>query len=327
MTKLTDIAIRKLPVPETGRKTYWEQGFGVRVSYSGSKAFVLKHQGKMQVIGKYPAMSLKIARETAQRMKLGDTPQTRLESLSEARTAYLAECEVKNRPATVKQYRHFLMQVTKPKLSDVSRNDIDMTSPHAVMAWRVFFNWCIRNELIDKNPFNHTKVSWTSRSRVLTAEELKAVYTYDHPPYSDYVKLMVLTGQRVGQFKQFVLKDDTVLFPASIMKGKIEHEIPLTNASRPIFERLQPFNGWSKAKTRLDKTTGITDWVQHDLRRTFSTRMAALRVPIHVTEALLAHSSGQVSGVAATYNRYNYLIEMREALEAYELWLDSIVCS
>ena len=77
------------------------------------------------------------------------------------------------------------------------------------------------------------------------------------------------------------------------------------------------FNGWQKAKILLDNKCGVANWTLHDLRRTFSSNMAALRVPPHVTEKLLSHSSGIASGVAATYNRYQYLPEMRDAVSGW----------
>lgn len=224
--RLTELAVRNLKPPEKGQKTYWERGFGVRVSQGGTKTFLVKHDERWVTIGKYPSISLKTARDEAQRIKLGVAPIRRLETLREAREAYLEECEIKNRPSTVKQYRHFLNKVKRRKLADVQRTDIDLSSPHAVMIWRVFFNWCIRHEMVDKNPFAFVRVSWASRTRVLTEDELRRVFRYEDRPYSDYLKLLILTGQRIGQFKQFdqiELKADTMIFPASIMKGKVEH--------------------------------------------------------------------------------------------------------
>jgi hypothetical protein len=53
------------------------------------------------------------------------------------------------------------------------------------------------------------------------------------------------------------------------------------------------------------------------LRRTFATNLAALGAAIHI--------SGTVSGVAAVYNRYSYLDEMRAAIEAWEKRLSVIL--
>jgi integrase len=63
----------------------------------------------------------------------------------------------------------------------------------------------------------------------------------------------------------------------------------------------------------------------HDLRRTFATNLAALGTPIHVTEKLLNHVSGTVSGVAAIYNRHAYMDEMRAAIINWEKRVAEIV--
>lgn len=322
---LTDLAIKKLPVPTKGQSVTWDKGLGVKVSPAGTKSFIVKHKNKVVTLGRYPGMSLKQAREAAFKHKMDDTPTKRLDSLSDAISSYIAECEQKNRAATVKQYRHFLSHVDKPRLSDVERSDIDLSSPHAVMVWRVFFNWAIRNELVDKNPFASVKVSWTSRDRVLSYAELRSVWRYIYPPYSDYLKLLILTGQRSGQFKSFEVRGDTLFFPASIMKGKRDHTIPATTSVLELVDRLEPFNGWSKAKKRCDLHSHVRDWTLHDLRRTFSTIHASIGTPLHLTEQILAHSSGAISGVAATYNRHNYLKEMRGALALYEEHIQAIV--
>ncbi|MFG6605253.1 tyrosine-type recombinase/integrase [Sulfitobacter sp. 1A10445] len=322
---LTDLAIRKLPTPKTGQSVTWDKGLGVKVSPAGTKSFIVKHKNKVKTLGRYPAMSLKQARTAAFQHKMNDTPAKRLDRLSDAVSAYLAECERKNRPATVTQYRLFLSQVKKTRLSDVVQSDIDISSPHAVMVWRVFFNWAIRNELVERNPFAFIKVSWTSRDRVLSNRELRSVWRYTYPPYSDYLKVLILTGQRNGQFKSFEVRGDTLFFPASIMKGKRDHTIPATPYVLELVDRLEPFNGWSKAKKRCDLYSEVRGWKLHDLRRSFSTIHASIGTQLHLTEQMLAHSSGSISGVAATYNRHTYLTEMRSALEKYEEHIQSVV--
>lgn len=321
--KLTDLAIRQLAIPEQGQKTYWEQGLGVRVSQGGSKTFVAKVNNRQTTLGRYPDMTLKSARQAFLKTKTIETTPKRLSSLSEARTAYLEECERKNRPATVHVYRNYLMKVDRERLTDVRKEDIDLSSAHAVTTWKVFFNWCMRHELVDRNPFTFETARYEERSRFLTDDELRAVYAYDWPPYSDYIKLSILTGQRIGQWQDYTVTDDTIVFPASIMKGKREHIIPLMPMTASLLP-VAPFGGWSKAKKRMDEKTGVTGYRVHDLRRTFSTTMASLQVPLHVTEAILDHRSGSISGVAATYNRYNYLKEMREALALYERHIQTV---
>ena len=52
---------------------------------------------------------------------------------------------------------------------------------------------------------------------------------------------------------------------------------------------------------------------------------ARLGTPIHVTERLINHISGAISGVAAIYNRHSYLPEMREAVAQYEKHLSDLI--
>ena len=85
------------------------------------------------------------------------------------------------------------------------------------------------------------------------------------------------------------------------------------------------FGGWNRPKVALDKRCNIAPWTLHDLRRTFATDLAALGTPIHITEKLLNHISGTVSGVAAVYNRHAYMDEMRAAIDAWEKRLSFIL--
>ena len=83
------------------------------------------------------------------------------------------------------------------------------------------------------------------------------------------------------------------------------------------------FGGWSKGKPNFDKGCPIDHWTLHDLRRTCATNLAALGVPVHVTEKLLSHVSGTTSGIVAVYQRHAYMNEMRDAIERWELHLRS----
>jgi integrase len=100
-----------------------------------------------------------------------------------------------------------------------------------------------------------------------------------------------------------------------------------------------PISGYSRAKRKIDEEmlkaaregaaspegVEIARWRLHDLRRTAASGMAALGVPVHVTEAVLNHKSGAISGVAAIYNRHDYAVEKRAALTAWCKHVDSIV--
>jgi len=70
-------------------------------------------------------------------------------------------------------------------------------------------------------------------------------------------------------------------------------------------------------KRRLDALSGIDDWVLHDLRRTCVSGMARLGVAPHIADKILNHQSGTISGVAAVYQRHEFMAERKEALERW----------
>ena len=71
------------------------------------------------------------------------------------------------------------------------------------------------------------------------------------------------------------------------------------------------WNSWNKIK----KTIDVQNWTVHDTRRFFSTTLASLGIEPHIIERLLNHKSGEISDVAAIYNRFKYAPQMRTALQ------------
>ena len=71
--------------------------------------------------------------------------------------------------------------------------------------------------------------------------------------------------------------------------------------------------------------SGVTDWVVHDLRRTVVSGMARLGVPPHVADKILNHQAGTISGVAAVYQRHEFLAERKEALNRWGAHVTQIV--
>lgn len=213
---------------------------------------------------------------------------------------------------------------------------------HAYAQIRAFFRWALSRRYIDASPLQWLKppAKATKRDRVLSEIELAKVYVAAQSwgfPFGHIVLLLIMTGQRRGEIGS--LKWDyidfqnlTVTLPATATKNKVEHTFPITEETARFLKSLPrlgpylfpargsdgPFCGWSRVKASFDKSAGVSDWGLHDLRRTFSTRLALLKVPPHVIERILNHVSGEISGIAAIYNRWSYLPEMREAMFKYE---------
>ena len=85
------------------------------------------------------------------------------------------------------------------------------------------------------------------------------------------------------------------------------------------------FQDFKKAKAALDRASGVTDWWLHDLRRTVVSGMARLGVPPHVADKILNHRSGTISGVAAVYQRHEFLAERKQALDAWSTHVAGVI--
>lgn len=320
--RLTDLAVKKLPLLEKGQKSHWDDampGFGVRVG-SRTKAFVVMFgkERRLKTIGKYPDISLKDARQAAREI-LAKPPEKRSQSDADALTAFLEDCEERLRPATVERYKYALA----PHRETI---DINTNNPNELKALKAFYNWCIDHGIRDRNPLIRRKVVFGVRDRLLTNKEVKAIYNYERQPYSTLIRLLLLTGQRRGQFATFDpswVVDDVIIFPASAMKTKRQHIIPVTPTVLSLIPQLGKYGGWSKSKKRMDEKTKIENYVLHDFRRFFSTSMAQMGAPLHITEQIIDHRT-QVSGVAEVYNLYKFIPEMRTALETYEAHITKI---
>lgn len=347
--RLEDTTIRSLPAPQHGQKLYRDdalKGFGCRVSQGGTKTFILVHgrDRRTITIGRYPIISLSKARGEAKRMlaefTLGKTRPHAI-SYTQATELFLQDKARAKRPSTVYGYRlllarfNFDCQLSEITPYEISRRLDRIKAPsarsHALVSAKVFFNWCIKRRYITDNPLlGLTKPKQPPRDRVLSDAELKAIWTATEEPstFNRIIRLCILTGQRRGELARLqpgYINGEFCTLPSSLTKNGREHSFPLTDWSKR-FLTFADFNNWGQAKAALDKETGLNDhWVIHDIRRTVATRMAEMGVAPHIIERLLNHISGQISGIAAIYNRARYLEDMRAALELWESRLGAIL--
>ena len=331
--RLTDLALQRLPHPQKGQKTYRDDvvpGFGLRVG-TRSKTFVVMYgaQRRLKTIGKYPDVSLSDARREAKRFLAIQGDKKRSRAFPDARWVYLDECLERIRPATIQQYTRCLHLLDfKADVSEITRADLTpyLRVPHATISFKTFFNWCIRNDLIDRNPLVGERVTIPkARTRVLTPKEIKMVWHYNDPPFSDILKLLILTGQRRGEITAIQPEwiTDVLTIPASVTKNKHEHIIPYGQLTKQYLHPYS-FNGWSKSKARLDKVIQIPHWTIHDIRRSYATIHASIGTPIHITEKLLNHVSGTHAGIVGVYQRHAYMGEMKHAVSTYEDYISKI---
>ena len=334
---LTDLSLQKLKW-EGKQAKYWDistPAFGVLVSQKVKSFIVMRGKTrKLETIGRYPDLSLKDARKRAKSLlatETGKESSIAFKTLSEASTAFLEACERTRRHNTHRGYKHYLKyldrnpaDITLPYVREQLKTFEGLTAQNYFFATcKAFLNYCVREGWIPVNPLARIPLpnKLESRERVLTDEEIKSIWNAtDFKPFGHIVRLLILTGQRRSEIPKMVVTD-TLTFPQT--KGK-PHTLPIT----PLVQAHLPigsFNGWSKSKQRLDEACGVRDWVLHDIRRTFSTNCAKLGVPIHLTELILNHKTGTLSGIVKVYNRYSYLKEMEQALLQYEAYIRKIL--
>jgi integrase len=370
--------------PPTGKPDHMEwddaiPGFGIRVQNGGSKTYVAQYKiGTRQrriSLGKVDKVSLTHAQREAKSIfesvaKKIDPATERAKAVAEAGQTfdpiidrYLEK--VKDERASSyydanKMYlqRHF-KALHKMPLASIDRATVGRelhaitkakgptAANRARAALSAFFNWAIREGLAETNPVDNTnKNKENSRERVLTAKELKAIWS--KLPENDYgriVKLLTFTGQRrdeIGslEWSEVNLDKKQIELPASRTKNNRAHTAMLSPPALDILKSIEndgeskyvfgrydgPFSGWSKAKAELDQLVDIPHWTLHDLRRTASTNMAEhCGVMGDVIEAALNHKSGSKAGVAGVYNRAVYLEESRKALDKYATYVLSVV--
>ncbi len=352
--KLTDLRIKALSVT-AGQRVFFDDavpGFGIRVSPRSKTFVVLMRRDNLTrwaTLGRYPEpLSLSEARRRARtQLLIGFTaapPVTFEAACEEYRTRHLSRV----RADTAHEQERILRVRFKPvfgkrKLDRLTARDIstiiddisgNASRRAAFIAMRTFLNWCIRQEYLETSPLSRLQCPrQRTRERVLTDEEVVEVWRgVPSGVYGDIVKLLALTGQRRGQIAALsptFVRGELLTWPSSRMKSNRTHSIPITPMVAEILARypkgLPVIKHWAWFKKKLDRNSGIYDWVLHDLRRTFATKLAEMGVAPHIIERILAHSSGTISGVAAIYNRYSFLPEMREALLKWETRLHTLL--
>jgi integrase len=146
---------------------------------------------------------------------------------------------------------------------------------------------------------------------------------------------LALTGQRREEVAQLTwdeldLARHTWTLPASRTKNGKPHIVHLSNEAIAVLMRMprlgrfvfsvfggKPFQSFGAAKLELDTLSGVSDWWLHDLRRTCVSGMARLGIAPHVADKVLNHQTGTISGVAAVYQRHEFLAERKDALERW----------
>jgi integrase len=168
------------------------------------------------------------------------------------------------------------------------------------------------------------------------------------------IKLLLLTGcrrQEVGglRWSEVDLDNAELFIPGSRRKSRKKGEraqdlcVPLADLAVQILrdlprrpnndqvfgrsiEGINLMNVDKRVNREITKAGGIPpiDWVPHDIRRTFRTKLAALGVTMDVGERLVGHV-GHRTEMDRVYNLHEYWAEKRQAIAKWESHLRAII--
>lgn len=196
-----------------------------------------------------------------------------------------------------------------------------------------------------------------ARDRMLTDGEVGLVWRAAGKlgwPFQHVFRLLLLTGQRrdevAGMAWSEVGADGAVwTVPQERAKNGRAHVVHLSAEARAVLAEVPRIkgqalvfstngrtapSGFSKAVSRLiefmeaerreaaaeagePSPEPIPEWRLHDFRRTMVSWLASTGTPPHIADKLLNHVSGAISGVAAVYQRAEFLPERKAALERW----------
>lgn len=233
-------------------------------------------------------------------------------------------------------------------LEEIERRGAPIMANRVLAAVRKFFNWLVGRAILDRSPCEGVSAVGreNARDRVLDDGELATILRVAAEvghPFGSIVQLLALTGQRREEVAGLAWSEideeaRTWSLAGSRTKNGKPHIVHLSEPAWVVLSAVprvsplafstgeeRPFQNFGHAKKRLDALSGVSGWVLHDLRRTVVSGMARLGVPPHIADKILNHQSGTISGVAAVYQRHEFLAERKEALDRWGLHVSGLI--
>jgi integrase len=233
-------------------------------------------------------------------------------------------------------------------ISAIEQRGAPVAANKALKSIKTFLRWCVGRAILDQSPAEGvpSPTKEVARDRVLSDDELaRAILAAREVDdrYGGIVELLALTGQRREEVARLAwdeldLTQRVWTIPKSRTKNAKPHVVQLSDQSIAVLRRMErrgpyvfaahgtkPFQHFAVAKRKLDELSKVIGWRLHDLRRTCVSGMARLGVAPHVADKVLNHQSGTITGVAAVYQRHEFLRERKDALERWGAHVAKIV--
>ncbi len=335
--------------------------FGLRVGKRRKTWLVIDANRNKQKFGQYPDLSPADARAEAKRL-LSQAPTLKPSAMTfaDAKTAFLEANYADASPRTKHEVKRLLDTHFKPldadSVADVTdgkiKTQLDRLAAtpseqlHAYRAVRCFLKWCTRppRRFMPHSPMEGYEPPSKDKkgTHTLTDTEIKKVWNACEGERGAMVKLLFLWGTRnteTASIKRAWNEDGVITIPGTHTKNGRDHAIPLLPLAKQVLATLpengpyyfpgrsdndEPFNpgSWGKLKQEIVARSGVANWQLRDLRRTFRSNIARLKVPRDLAEVLINHAPAALDEI---YDRYDRLSEKRNALRRYEQWLQTLL--
>lgn len=242
-------------------------------------------------------------------------------------------------------------------LNSVAARGSPVAANRTLSVVRKVFNWGVETGLTGATPVARMKPpsKERSRERVLSSEEILVFWrrtiamTRMDWEMRMLLRLCLVTGHRISTVAgatreelHFGLGEWHI--GGHRMKNGLPHITPLSPLALRLFEKAakrskhdsyllpsrltgKPFlkSAPSHAMRKAITVYGFkSPATPHDLRRTVGTGLGRLGFSRLVQDKVLAHITGE-RGVSAIYDRYEYIKEKREALEAWATHLEALL--
>lgn len=217
---------------------------------------------------------------------------------------------------------------------------------HVYRVLRTFLTWCTRppRRYLQHSPMEGYPPPGKDRkgTRTLTDDELRSVWNVSGSGTRQVIRLMILWGtrnQETSVIKRTWRRADTITIPGAHTKNNRDHGIPVLPLAAAILDgrpedgefyfpgrhsnkrAINPYS-LNRLLREVQKESGTSGWQLRDIRRTFRSNMARLKVPRDVCEVLINHAPSVLDEI---YDRYDRLDQKRDALERYEAFLVSLL--
>jgi integrase len=362
--RLTEDGVAKLNPPSSGQVDYYDSGMPglvLRVNYGGAKAwralYYLKKIDKdgeritvptTHKLGRYPHMKLKQARERARQFL--EDPQRALARAEEGSFRKVAENFIKRHVEHEKlrsqpEIERVLKKYIYPRWEarpflEIRRSDVAVLLDQVVddhgarqadvclAVIRKLMNWYASRDDYYVSPvvkgMHRNTGSERKRKRILTDDEIRAVWKAADGTFGALLKVALLTAQRrekVVTMRWDDIDDGVWTMQQSEREKSNAGSLQLPKAVLDIIEdqpRIAgnpyvfaagkgngPFNSFSQRKDEIDaKLPGdMPAWTIHDLRRTARSLMSRADVRPDISERVLGHA---IAGVEGVYDRHEH---------------------